>query len=183
MRKKILSLLGVFLLFASLSTAIASETCPIGVDSFGAQYMICVPTPWNGDLVVFAHGYVSPLEPVAIPLNQLSLPDGTSIPGLVTSLGYAFATTSYRENGLAVIPGIDDLVNLVTLFRTEFPATHHVYLVGASEGGLITTLALWRFRPVAPESVLRKTRHWGSFLNVLISARRRCWGTVPVCQA
>ena len=48
---------------------------------------------------------------------------------------------------------------------------------------LMTTLAFWRFRPAAPESVLRKTRQCGSDLKALISARRRFWGTVPVCQA
>ena len=48
---------------------------------------------------------------------------------------------------------------------------------------LMTTLAAWRFSPVAPESVLRKTRQSGSDLKALISARRRFWGTVPVCQA
>ena len=48
---------------------------------------------------------------------------------------------------------------------------------------LMTTLAFWRFRPAAPESVLRKTRQCGSDLKALISARRRFCGTVPVCQA
>src|SRR5512147_2963777 len=58
----------------------------------GAQVLICVPPAWNGDLVVFAHGYVAPTggDPV-IPLDQLELPDGTSIPGIVTGLGFAFA--------------------------------------------------------------------------------------------
>ena len=48
---------------------------------------------------------------------------------------------------------------------------------------LMTTLAVCRLRPVAPLSVLRKTRQLGSLLKTLISARRRFWGTLPVCQA
>ena len=39
-----------------------------------------------------------------------------------------------------------------------------------------------RYMPVAPQSVLRKTRQAGSFLKALISARRRICGTLPVCQ-
>ncbi len=48
---------------------------------------------------------------------------------------------------------------------------------------LITTLAFCRFSPAAPESVLKNSRHFGSDLNKLISARRRFCGTEPVCHA
>ena len=108
-----------------------------------AQILICVPPAWNGDLVVFAHGYVAPTadDPV-IPSDQLELPDGTSIPGIVTGLGFAFATTSYSDDGLAVLPGVQDVQELVGYFEGLRPDTDHVYLVGASEGGLVTTLAV-----------------------------------------
>ncbi len=104
----------------------------------GALYKIWMPEAWNGELVVFAHGYVSPLQPVAIPEDQLTLDDGTYIPDLVTDLGYAFATTSYRENGLAVQEGIVDLVQLTDAFKELFGQPAYTYLVGGSEGGLIT---------------------------------------------
>lgn len=47
----------------------------------GAIYRICMPIfpPWNGDLVVYAHGYVSPTEAVGIPEDQMRLPDGTPV--------------------------------------------------------------------------------------------------------
>ena len=48
---------------------------------------------------------------------------------------------------------------------------------------LITALATWRLSPTLPLSVDRNSRHAGSFLNRVISARRRCCGTEPVCQA
>lgn len=109
----------------------------------GSQVLTCVPpTGWNGDLVVFAHGYVAPGEPVAIPYDQLEI-DGTSIPAIVTGLGFAFATTSYRANGLAIEEGVEDVTGLVQAFVAAAPrAPDHVYLVGASEGGLVTTLAV-----------------------------------------
>lgn len=110
----------------------------------GAFTRVCMPAPgrWNGDLVVFAHGYVSPAEPVGIPEDQLTLPDGTSIPGIVNGLGFGFATTSYRENGLAIRYGVEDLKDAVKAFVDEEGSPRRTYLVGASEGGLVTTLAV-----------------------------------------
>jgi hypothetical protein len=108
-----------------------------------AQTLACVPPGWNGDLVVFAHGYVAPTDgPPQIPLNQLVLPDGTSIPGLVTGLGFAFATTSYSDDGLAILEGVQDVQDLVAAFGASWGAPGHVYLVGVSEGGLVTALAV-----------------------------------------
>jgi pimeloyl-ACP methyl ester carboxylesterase len=117
---------------------------PDGVQESGAVYRICMPfiPPWNGDLVVFAHGYVSPTEPVGIPENQMTLPGGITLADIANSLGYAFATTSYSTNGLAVLEGVADLVDLVDIFTTQKGAPDKVYLIGGSEGGLITTLAV-----------------------------------------
>src|SRR6266581_4657618 len=70
------------------------------------------------------------------------LPDGTSVPGIINALGFAFATTSYSTNGLAVVQGIDDVVDLVHIFATTHGAAHRVYLVGPSEGGIVTALAV-----------------------------------------
>jgi len=117
---------------------------PDGVQESGAIYRLCMPfiPPWNGDLVVFAHGYVSPTEPVGIPEWQMTLPGGITLASIANSLGYAFATTSYSSNGLAVLEGIADLVDLVDIFTTQKAAPDKVYLIGGSEGGLITALAV-----------------------------------------
>jgi pimeloyl-ACP methyl ester carboxylesterase len=122
--------------------AIGNNCVDVTEEDSDAIYRICMPETWNGDLVIYAHGYVSPFEPIAIPEDQLVLPDGTSIPGIINSLGFAFATTSYSVNGLAVLEGIEDLRDLVEIFEEQEGAADFVYLVGASEGGLITTLAL-----------------------------------------
>jgi hypothetical protein len=110
-----------------------------------------MPNPrsaWNGQLVLFAHGYVVSTDPIAIPENQLKLPDGTSLPGLINSIGYAFAVSSFRTNGLAVIPAVDDLRDLVDVFHRVVGPTSRIYITGASEGGLITTLSMERFPQV-----------------------------------
>ena len=63
------------------------------------------------------------------------------------SQGYAFATTSYRKNGLAVKEGLADIVDLVEVFKTQLAkqSTGRVYVIGASEGGLIATLAAEKY--------------------------------------
>lgn len=118
--------------------------CTDGPQASGAVYRICMPAggTWNGELVVFAHGYVAFNAPVGIPEDQLTLPDGTYLPDIVTGLGFAFAMSGYRVNGLAVVPGIADLIDVVSIFESQHGVPGHVYLVGASEGGLITALAV-----------------------------------------
>lgn len=121
------------------------DGCTDGTQASGALYRICMPpgfVTWNQDLLIFAHGYMTPSTTLRIPDEQLKLSDGTSIPDAVNFLGYAFATTSYSTNGLAVPEGIADVTDLVGIFKQAHPTLRHVYLVGASEGGLITVMSI-----------------------------------------
>ena len=105
----------------------------------GALTRVCFPADWNGDLIVYAHGYVEPQAPLAVPENELG---GTPVEDLVNALGYAYATTSYRANGLIADMAVDDVLEVVDLVqRTVRPDPARVYLVGVSEGGLVATLA------------------------------------------
>jgi alpha-beta hydrolase superfamily lysophospholipase len=133
------------------------------------------PDCWNGDLVLFAHGYVAPNEKVAIPEDQLTLPDGTSLPALMNQLGFAFATSSYPVNGLAIKPGVADMVDLVSTFTAEEGAPGRVYLTGASEGGIVTALAVEQFPGVFSGGLAtcgpvgdfqKQIDYWGDFRAV-----------------
>jgi pimeloyl-ACP methyl ester carboxylesterase len=63
------------------------------------------------------------------------------LPALAQSLGFAFATTSYRANGLVVLEGMQDIQELLAAARRTIPnSIRRTYLIGASEGGLISTL-------------------------------------------
>src|SRR4051812_19152553 len=84
--------------------------CTEGGLQTGALYRICFPASWNGDLVLYAHGYVAPQDPLALPDDRIG---GQSASATVTELGYAFATTSYRSNGLVAADAVDDLLELV----------------------------------------------------------------------
>ncbi|MCB0078145.1 MAG: hypothetical protein KDD73_12095 [Anaerolineales bacterium] len=115
------------------------DSCQEGVLPSGALWLICVPaSDWNGDVVLWAHGYTAFNEPLGFQnlyLGSLYLPD------VVQALGYAFATTSYRVNGLAILEGADDMRELVAAFpAVAGQAPDHTFLTGASEGGIISTL-------------------------------------------
>ncbi len=114
---------------------------PDGVQDSGSIYRICMPpeNEYNGDLVIWAHGFQDAGTPVEIPENQLCI-DGFCIPELINGLGFGFATNSYSKTGLAIRQGIDDIVDLVDIFAAEKGTPARVYLVGASEGGIITAL-------------------------------------------
>jgi pimeloyl-ACP methyl ester carboxylesterase len=139
-------------------------------------YLICLPWPPTTpppqfDLVVFAHGYVPPGASMVQYLEQLVLPDGTFLPSLANGLGYAFVSTSYTKNGLAVKEGLADTLRLVDWFKGQYPGVRYVYLIGASEGGLITTLAAEKSSPIAGGLALcgpignfrGQINYWGDF--------------------
>ena len=122
-----------------------SPVCVDGVVSAtGALVRACVPkTGWNGDLVAWAHGYVSPREPLAVPDDDVG---GQAVADIVTGLGYGYATTSYRDNGLIAHQAVGDLDDAVTFFKKSFEKkfgpVDDAFLVGGSEGGLATALSL-----------------------------------------
>ncbi len=124
------------------SSAPANELCcSEGVQESGSIYRICMPPmeDYNGRLVIWAHGFQDAGTPVQIPEDQLVIGD-TSLPELMTGLGFAFATNSYSKTGLAVRQGMDDILDLVTIFDCQHGTPERVYLTGASEGGVITAL-------------------------------------------
>jgi len=108
--------------------------------------LVCTPAgvEWNGQLVVYAHGYVPPQEPLALPICELTIPDsaGTAVflPSVILAQGYAFATTSYHKNGYAIEQAGADLLALVRYFDTAVATADKVIVTGGSEGGLITTM-------------------------------------------
>ena len=127
---------------ASSRDLTAVDPCQEGtLSSTGAEWLICVPGTWNGSVIVWAHGYVRPGLDLKIPDDKV---DGTPIKDIALGLGFAYATTSYRSNGLAAVDGSHDVEDLLALFRTMVGKPTLAYLVGASEGSLSSILALER---------------------------------------
>jgi pimeloyl-ACP methyl ester carboxylesterase len=96
---------------------------------------------------MYAHGYVVEQLPLALPLAELTLPDGTFIPNIVLGQGFAFATTSYHKNGYAVEQARQDLNDLLREFKAHVPpgSLQKVFITGASEGGEVAALMIEHF--------------------------------------
>jgi pimeloyl-ACP methyl ester carboxylesterase len=129
--------------------AILGMTCTEGTLASGAPYRICVNRAlWNGDQVVFVPGYTNP---AALPNTPDADLGGLSAADVVTTLGYAWVSTGFRETGL-VVPETwigQDLLAVVQRARTWLRQSGgRVYMTGGSQGGLITALAVERYPQV-----------------------------------
>ncbi|PSR52348.1 hypothetical protein AHMF7605_01825 [Adhaeribacter arboris] len=113
--------------------------CTLEVLPGGEIVQMCKPAIWNGGLILYAHGYVAEFLPLSLPQ------EASRYAALFTSQGFAFATTSYTQNGLAIQTGIQDIIRLREKFIKDVGQPNHIYLTGASQGGIVTTLALERY--------------------------------------
>ncbi|MBM7494770.1 pimeloyl-ACP methyl ester carboxylesterase [Micromonospora luteifusca] len=104
-----------------------------------AGYIIEVPARWNGDLVLWAHGYrgqgtvLSP-EPPAFGLRQRLLEQG-----------YAWASSSYDRNGFDIRSGVLGTKDLSEHFGRTVRRPHHTYLAGVSMGGYVIGRSLEQY--------------------------------------
>ncbi len=123
-------------LFAALlvcGSAVAATQMVEGESWTGAKYLLAVPDNWNGDLVVYAHGFVDTAELIALP----TLDDIEPLRDMWTSNGYAVAYSSYSKYGFAVREGTLDTLSLNHLFKKRFGKPERTFLVGHSLGGLV----------------------------------------------
>jgi pimeloyl-ACP methyl ester carboxylesterase len=144
----LITVIALFLGIAALAQAQTPFSCNPGTGSLPSNdpeysasqlILICKPANWNGDLIVYAHGFIPVQAPLALPLEELTLSDGTFVPGVFLAQGFAFATSSYHKNGVATEQARQDLLALVNYFETlvEPGSLKRVFIIGASEGGLI----------------------------------------------
>ncbi len=98
----------------TMDGAITQVNCKEEILPSGEIIQICIPALWNGELILYAHGYVTEFEPLRLPQEAAAY-----IP-LYTSLGFAFATTSFAQNGLAIQSGIQDIINLRSIFIKQY---------------------------------------------------------------
>jgi pimeloyl-ACP methyl ester carboxylesterase len=104
-----------------------------------STYRIEVPDNWNGDLVVWAHGF----KGFSTVLDVDSPP--RALREQLIGEGYAWAASSYSENGYAPGIGADDTLAVRDYFIGEFGQPGRIYLVGASMGGNVVALSLEHF--------------------------------------
>ena len=125
-----IALVGVGLIVAPT----LAETVVSGRTGGGAYYRIVMPDAWNGDLVIWNHGYS--LEPIAPD------PDLGPLVDLQIAEGYAVAATSYRQIGWSVFKAKNDLQILYAKFVSRFGHPSRVLVYGGSLGGIVTAQAI-----------------------------------------
>jgi pimeloyl-ACP methyl ester carboxylesterase len=101
-----------------------------------AGYRIEIPDDWNGDLVLWAHGFRGFGTEVTVTSPPRALREA-----IITS-GAAWAASSYSENGYVPGIGVDDTLALKGFFEEEYGTARRVYIAGQSMGGNVVALAL-----------------------------------------
>jgi len=114
----------------SASAAVTSHT---GTLADGAAFKIEVPSNWNGTLLLYSHGYVTPgsdnpAKDVGDPLTG----------GFLLNAGYALAGSSYQTTGWALEQAIPDQITTLDMFDTLVGTPTRTIAWGHSLGGIIT---------------------------------------------
>jgi hypothetical protein len=105
----------------------------------GAPYRIEVPTHWNGQLVLYAHGYRGTGTTVWV--------EDSPLRAYYVAHGYAWAASGYATNGYDVGQGVLDSHTLLPLFAgKERRPAKDVFMTGVSMGGQITAVMIEHFR-------------------------------------
>src|SRR5438093_2054669 len=102
----------------------------IGSTRSGAQFALYRPDRWNGALVLYAHGYTAPGEPI-------HLPPIDNLRDQLLGMGFGVAYSSFSENGLAIKDGIRQTERVEELFADRLGRPRRTFLIGTSMGGVI----------------------------------------------
>ena len=150
------------------------------MDSRGAIYRYEVPVDWNGDLVMYAHGYrgclteVGGLEPLTV--------DNPPIREHYLEQGYAWAASSYSKNCYDVKDGVESTNRLARIFTEQVEAPNRTLITGFSMGGHVIGAAIEMFPNVScPEGEPGLTCR--RFIEALgeLSGGVRYDGAAPMC--
>ncbi|GAB2845829.1 alpha/beta hydrolase [Actinoallomurus bryophytorum] len=104
-----------------------------------AAYDIEIPARWNGELVMWAHGYrgqdtVLTVDPPDFGLREKLIGEG-----------YAWAASSYADNGYDVRAGVVGTHDLAGLFARLRQRPRRTYIAGVSMGGHVIGRSLEQY--------------------------------------
>lgn len=124
----------------------------------GSAYRIEVPANWNGELVMYAHGYRGTGAGLTV--------SNPSIRRYLLEKGYAWAASSYSKNYYDVRAGIEDTNALALAFNTIATANGRTlatpskrFITGHSMGGHIAAAAI---EAEAQDQANNKVRYAGA---------------------
>lgn len=102
-----------------------------------AGYRIEVPANWNGELVVYAHGYRGDGAKLRV--------SNPSIRAYLIDHGFAWAASSYSKNRYDIKSGVQDTVGLTHFFNGLVGKPSRVYIMGHSMGGHIIGVTIEQY--------------------------------------
>src|SRR6266540_5906515 len=131
------AVLGVSIALAGIGPSRAAAADPVttytGTFLDGATYLIQAPANWNGTLLLYSHGYVTPGS--ANPARDV----GDPLTGQwLLSNGYALACSSYATTGWAIQQAIPDQIATLDTFASLVGTPTRTIAWGHSLGGIIT---------------------------------------------
>ncbi len=101
-----------------------------------AGYAIEVPPDWNGELVMWAHGFRGNGAELTVD------PPSYGLRERFVAQGYAWAASSYDRNGYDIASGVRSTRSLAEEFGRLVGKPERTYLTGVSMGGHITGRSL-----------------------------------------
>ena len=132
--------LGLALLPAGVSAGATTVISGQTTESSGlkSNYLIEVPSPWNGTLVLYSHGY-SFGPPFGAPAPQTAEDAGdTTTHDWLLANGYAIAGSSYASTGWALQQAFQDQIAVLDVFQGKGYHATRTIAWGQSLGGMIT---------------------------------------------
>jgi hypothetical protein len=106
----------------------------------GVAYRVEVPVRWNGDLLLYSHGYRAPGADNSATVAPSSPDLSGALRVALLERGYALAGSAYGTTGWAVQDALDDQVRLLDWFHARVGRPRHTYAWGNSMGGLTSVL-------------------------------------------
>jgi len=101
-----------------------------------AGYAIEVPEDWNGELVMWAHGFRGNGAELTVDAPPYGLRER------FVAQGYAWAASSYDRNGYDVASGVESTRELAREFRHVVDTPSRTYLAGVSMGGHVAARSI-----------------------------------------
>ncbi len=107
-----------------------------GIDN-EAGFRIEIPDNWNGELVMYTHGFRGTIPELTV--------DNPPLRPFFLASGYAWAASSYSKNYYDVRSGVDSTNSLWRYFRDNVGKPSRTYITGFSMGGHVIGAAIEQF--------------------------------------
>ena len=129
---------------------LAVNSCK-GLTSDGAPYAMQVPGNFNGTVLIWSHG-IRPNVPIPAAIPKLGGYVVTNTPetaagqsggsmvvtGTLLAKGYALMGSGFSRQGVNIMEGVATNVELIGIFKKQFPTTKKVIAWGESLGAITT---------------------------------------------